>query len=72
MEYIVIGNENCTRCDVVKDTLIKHNVKFEYTTTDNIDEKYIKFAIDNGAKSFPLIFNMGMNKLYNLQEIVGE
>jgi glutaredoxin len=55
----IIGTQNCSRCNIVKNILKSKNIEFEYILFDILEEKekqeYMKFAEENNIKNFPII-----------------
>lgn len=70
--YLVVGKENCSRCDMVKNILNNKNVKYEYKLLDQLDEnvkkEYIKLARQLGKLEMPLIIKE--NKLIDIKEVI--
>lgn len=68
---LVIGTENCSRCNMTKTILTNKNIEFEYKLIDSLpkedQEKYLNIAQKNNQMSFPIIFQD--NELVTLQKI---
>lgn len=68
----VIGKNNCSRCDMVKNILNNKGIEFEYELMEELgcDEKkeYMKMARENGIMEFPLIYID--SELKSLDELV--
>jgi glutaredoxin len=68
---LIVGNPNCTRCEMVKSVLDNKNIKYEYKNMIDFssEEKshYLELAEHAGQTSFPLIIQD--NKLITLQEV---
>jgi glutaredoxin len=58
---LVIGNENCSRCEITKKLLTDKNIKFDYKLFSSLDNQLEvrKMAMSNGMASFPLIMKDG-------------
>lgn len=68
---VVIGTENCARCNMVKNILTNKNIKFRYTLISDysvLDQsKYLEMAKSKGLMSFPMIFKD--EELITLQQL---
>ena len=66
----VIGKENCSRCEMVKNILTNKGIEYEYQLLDECENKaeYIKMAREKGQLSMPLIIQD--NKIIDLQEVI--
>lgn len=57
---VVIGTENCSRCNMVKNILNNKNIEYRYTLIDDysvLDQsKYLEMAQSKGLMSYPMIF----------------
>lgn len=68
---LVIGTENCSRCNMTKNILNNKGIEFDYKlissfSTDDKD-KYMNMAQQTGQMSFPLIIKD--NKIITIQEV---
>jgi glutaredoxin len=70
--YLVIGKENCSRCEMVKNILLNKNIEFEYKKLEELPEeegiRYKKLGREYKQLSFPLIIKD--NKVYDLKEVI--
>ena len=68
----VIGQKNCSRCDMVKNILNQHNVKYVYFLIEDLNEdekiEYITMARETGNLQMPLIIKN--EQLINLKEVM--
>jgi glutaredoxin len=57
--YLVIGNENCSRCEIVKNKLKNDGIPFEYILLSDFSEDerkhYIALAREAKQMAMPLI-----------------
>ena len=57
---LVIGTENCSRCNMTKNILNNKNIVYDYKLIDSLtseeQNKYLDIAQQNGQMSYPLIF----------------
>jgi len=69
---LIIGTENCSKCNMVKGVLSNKGIKYEYKLFDSLSDEerqeYLKIAEEANVSSFPLIFKE--NKLTTLEETV--
>jgi glutaredoxin len=60
---IVYGTKTCGSCAMVKDTLTKKNIDFEYELLDEMDkdaaDAIISFALSEGIRTMPVIMDDG-------------
>ena len=68
---LVIGNENCSRCEITKKLLTDKNIEFDYKLFSSLDNQLEvrKMAMSKGMMNFPLIMNGG--ELVELSEVLG-
>jgi glutaredoxin len=56
---LVIGQENCVRCNITKNILDKNKIQYEYKKITDLSqeqqEKYMKIAEDKNLLNFPII-----------------
>jgi len=66
----IIGNENCSRCEMTKLILTQNNIEFEYDLFSNLDNQLElrKEAMSKGMMSFPIIIKDGV--MVELQEVL--
>ena len=68
---LVIGAENCSRCNMTKTILTNKKIKFEYQLLNSLPPEeqtnYLEIAEENNQMSFPLIFKD--NELTTLQNL---
>ena len=66
----IIGNENCSRCEMTKLILTQNNIEFEYDLFSNLDNQLElrKEAMSKGMMSFPIIIKDGV--MVKLQEVL--
>lgn len=68
---LVIGTENCSRCNMTKTILTNKKIEFEYKLLDSLSleeqKKYLNVAQENGQMSFPIIFKN--DELTTLQQL---
>lgn len=67
---LLIGRENCPRCEMTKKILNEKDINFEYRLLSDMDNKLEveKMAKDMGMTTLPLILNDG--NLVELQEVL--
>jgi len=69
---LVIGTENCSRCNMVKNILNNKNIEYDYKLINSLSDedknKYINMAQCIGQMSFPLIIKD--EKIITLQEVI--
>lgn len=74
LEYIVIGSENCTRCEVVKTSMEKKNISFKYEDINDINEDdkilYINLASERFITTLPLIFSIDGEMMITFEEFL--
>lgn len=60
---LVIGTENCSRCNMVKNILTNKKVDYQYILINDLPEleqdKYLTTARENNQMSYPMIFKDG-------------
>jgi len=70
--YLLIGKENCSRCEMIKNILSNKNIEFEYKILESFSEEerknYIKLGKEFKQTSFPLIVKD--NKVLDLKEVI--
>ena len=66
----VIGNENCSRCEMTKRILTQNNIEFEYDLFSNLDNQLEirKQAMAKGMLNFPIVLKDG--EMVELQEVL--
>lgn len=66
----VIGNENCSRCEMTKQILKQNNIEFEYTLFSELDNQLElkKEAMLKGMMNFPIIIKDEV--IVDLQEVL--
>lgn len=66
----VIGNKNCSHCEMVKQKLKQNNIEFEYVLFTEVENslELRKEAMKKGLMSFPMILENG--SLVDLQEVL--
>lgn len=54
----VIGKNNCSRCDMIKNLLQQKHKEFDYESLEDseLKQEYLKLARENRIMEFPLIF----------------
>jgi glutaredoxin len=59
MEILLLGNSNCTRCDMVKNILTEKNLGFKYELLEDLPSevkaKYIAMAREKKMMQMPII-----------------
>jgi len=57
---LVIGTENCSRCNMTKNILNNKSMEYEYKLINSLSleeqNKYLEIAKNNGQMSYPMIF----------------
>lgn len=70
--YLIIGNENCSRCEVVKNILANKEIQFNYVRlndmSDEDQQKYIELARESKRFEMPLIIKD--EQILSLQEVI--
>jgi glutaredoxin len=70
--YLLIGKENCSRCDMVKNILDNKNIEYQYVILDELEteekNKYIKMAREMKKLEMPLIIKDEF--LYDVKEVI--
>lgn len=70
--YLLIGKENCSRCEMIKTILSSKNIEYEYRKIEDIPEeegiKYKELGREYKQLSFPLIIKD--DKVYDLKEVI--
>lgn len=73
MTYIVIGSENCTRCEILCKTLDNDGIEYEYKYYEHYSEEkqecILKMANRNGIGTFPLIYDTGSKDLIVIEDL---
>lgn len=68
----VIGKENCSRCDIVKNILENNNIQFVYKKIEECDEPerryYRKLAIHSKQLEMPLLIKD--DKVIDIKEVI--
>ena len=71
-KIIVIGQKNCSACEMTKTILKNKGVEFEYKLLDDLENdlknKYIKIAKEQNKLSLPLIIKD--EKILTVQEVI--
>jgi glutaredoxin len=69
---LVVGKQQCSRCDMTKNILNNKQIDFEYVLMEDLSEedkaKYRKMAITAKQLEMPLIIKD--NKIITLQEVI--
>jgi len=67
---LLIGKENCPRCEMTKKILSDKNIEFEYQLLSSMDNKLEieKMAKEKNTNTLPLILKDGI--LVDLQEVI--
>ena len=59
MKVLLLGNTNCTRCDMVKNILTDNKISFEYELLEDLPSevkaKYIAMAREKKMMQMPII-----------------
>jgi glutaredoxin len=70
--YLLLGKENCSRCEMVKTILTNKNIEFEYKLlndlTNDLKFKYLNNARENGLIELPLIIKD--NQVIDFKEVI--
>lgn len=70
--YLLLGKENCSRCEMVKNILTNKNIEFEYKLLSDLSNdlkiKYLAKARDVGLIELPLIVKD--NQIIDFKEVV--
>lgn len=55
--FLVIGKENCSRCNIVKQIFDRKHIKYTYCLLDDLPnkKKFIELARKNNKLEMPLI-----------------
>lgn len=68
---LVIGKENCSRCEITKNVLNQKGIEFEYKKFEELEKeeatKFKKMSMEAKLMSFPIIIKD--NKVISLQEV---
>lgn len=66
----IVGNDGCSRCEIVKGILKQKNIDFEYALFSEIKEvdELQKKAVEKGVMSFPIILKDG--EIVDFQEVI--
>jgi glutaredoxin len=68
---LVIGKENCSRCNMVQGVLNNKSIEYQYKKIEDINEEdknvYLHMAKEAKQSSFPIIIKD--NKVITLQEV---
>lgn len=71
-KVLVIGKQNCSRCDMTKNILHKKEIEFEYVSMEDLSKedriKYKKMNMSAGIMEFPII--IVDNEAVSLQEVL--
>jgi len=72
MQVLLIGKNNCSRCDMTKNILSNKNVEFEYVLMESLPQeeqaKYRKMAIMAKKMEMPLIIKE--DKIITIAEVI--
>jgi glutaredoxin len=72
MRVLLIGKNNCSRCDMVKNILSNKNIEFEYILMESLPQEdqvnYRKMAIIAKQMEMPLIIKE--NKIATIAEVI--
>lgn len=70
--YLLLGKENCSRCEMVKNILTNRNIEFEYKLLNDLSNdikfRYLAMARESGLIDLPLIIQDG--KVIDFKEVV--
>lgn len=70
--YLILGKENCNRCEITKTILNNKKIEYQYKLLEDLPEEkkktYIQMARESNQLEYPLIIKD--EKIITLQEVV--
>ena len=70
--YLLLGKENCSRCEMVKNILTNKNIEFEYKLLNDLSNdikfRYLAMARESRLIELPLIIRD--NRVIDFNEII--
>jgi len=70
--YLLLGKENCSRCDMIKNILTNKNIEFEYKLLNDLSNdikfRYLAMARESKLIELPLIIKD--NKIIGFKEVI--